>query len=141
LFEVADERTVFENECERGLEWKLERASEIFADVVVDLVTAILKNFSRIENVSWIERLFNLAQYPEQLVPELIAHVFGARDADAVLGGKRTFELSHQRRCLIGDLPELFQVHRAVQIEHGANVEQTTGSVTVVTRLHAKRVH
>ena len=49
------------------------------------------------------------AHHLEQLLAELLAHVFRARDADAVLGGERTFELPHQRRRLIGDLAEFFQ--------------------------------
>ena len=83
-----------------------------------------LENFSGIENVFRVEGSFDLAQYVEQLVAELIAHVFGARDADAVLGRERTFELPHKRGGLIGDLPEFFQIScgyadRALD-EHGA---------------------
>ena len=111
------------------LEWKLERPREIFAQMIVDLCDARAartrrRKFSRIENIFRIERAFDLAHHSEQLIAELLAHVFRARDADAVLGGERTFELPHQRGGLIGDLPEFFQIGRAVQIEHGSNMQQ-----------------
>ena len=66
------------------------------------------ENFSRVKNVFWIERAFDFAHHSEQLVTELLAHVFGAGDADTVLGGKRTLKPSHQRGGLIRHLPEFF---------------------------------
>ena len=44
---------------------------------------------------------------------DLLGHVFRARDADAMLGGERSFELPDERRDFIRDLPILFQVSRA----------------------------
>jgi len=38
LFEIANERAVFEREREHRLEWKLEWARKIFAEMAVDLV-------------------------------------------------------------------------------------------------------
>ena len=76
--------------------------------MIVDLVPTVAENFPRIKNVLRIECAFDLAQDFEQLVAELVAHILGARDADAVLGGERTFELTHQRGGLICDLPEFF---------------------------------
>ncbi len=102
---------------------------------------AIVENFPGIENIFRIERIFDFAHHFEQLVPELLAHVFRARDADAVLGGERTFELPHQRRRLIGDLAEFFQIGRAMQIENGTNMEQSAGGVTIITRLQSERFH
>src|SRR6266511_6319425 len=109
--------------------------------MVVDRVLAIGENFPWIKNVFWIEGPLNLSHDAEQLVSELLAHVFGARDADAVLSRERTLELPHQRRRLIGDLPEFFQIGRAMEIENGANMEQSAGGVTIITRLQSERVH
>src|SRR5439155_3393436 len=141
LLEIADKRAILERKGEHRLKWELERACEIFAQMIVDLVPAIAEDFSRIKNVFRIERIFDFAHYVEQLVPELFAHVFSACDADAVLGGKRTFELPHQRRSLIGYLPKLFQIGRAMQIENRPNVEQSACGVPVVACLQAKRFH
>ena len=94
LFQIADERAVFERVGKHGLEWKLQRPGEVFAQMIVDSVLMpvrlgpICKNFSRIENIFWIERSLDLTHYPEQLIAELVAHVFRARDADTMLGGK-----------------------------------------------------
>src|ERR1044072_2454247 len=88
LFEVADERTIFECVREHGLEWELQRSREVFAQMIVNSVSMAVRlgpigeNFSRIENVFWIERSFDLTHYSEQLISELLAHVFGARDAN-----------------------------------------------------------
>ena len=141
LLEVADEGAVLERECEHRLKWKLERAREVFAQMVVDLVATVAEKFPRIKNVLRIECALNLAQDFEELVAELIAHVFGARDADTVLGGERTFELPHQRRGLISDLPEFFQIGRPMQIEHRPDMQQSAGSMAVVTRLQPERFH
>ena len=99
------------------------------------------ENFPAVEDVLRIEHALDLAQDPEQVVAELIVHVLGARDADAVLGGERPFELSHQCGGLIGNLPEFFQVARGMQIENRAHVKQSAGGVPVVTRLQAERFH
>src|SRR5437763_3240781 len=96
LFQVADERMVFECEAEHGFEGKLERSREVFAQMSVYFVLdglqqprdLHLKNFSWIENAFRIERSLDLAHYSEQLIAELLAHVFRARDANTVLGGK-----------------------------------------------------
>src|SRR5437762_901369 len=117
LLEISDERAIFKRKPQHGLKWELERACEIFAQMIVDLVPAIAEDFSRIENVFRIERIFDFAHYLEQFIAKLVAHVFSARDADAVLGGERPFELPHQRRSLIGDLSKLFQIGRAMKIE------------------------
>src|SRR5215831_1554354 len=115
--------------------------------MVVDSVSipvrlgTIGENFSGIENVLRIEHSFDLAHYSEQLISELIWHKFSARDADTVLGGKRAFELAHQCGGLIGNLPKLFQVVCIVQIEHGTDVQKSTGRVTVITRLQPERCH
>src|SRR5213076_2741698 len=106
LFQIADERTVFEREGEHRLEWDLQRSRKVFAQMIVDSVTdgpavhPYGENFSRIENVFRIEHSLDLTHYSEQLIAKLLLHVFRARDADAVLGGKRAFELPHQRRSL-----------------------------------------
>src|SRR6266542_282819 len=94
LFQIADERTIFECVREHGLEWELQRSREIFAQMIVDSVTdglpqlrdPYLENLSRIENVLWIECSFDLTHYSEQLISELLPHIFGARDADTMLG-------------------------------------------------------
>jgi hypothetical protein len=54
----------------------------------------IRENFSRVENILGIERAFDFAHHLQQLIAKLVAHIFGARDAHAVLGGERTFELT-----------------------------------------------
>ena len=53
----------------------------------------------------------------------------------------RAFELRDQRGDLIGDLPEFFQVVRAMQIQHGADVQQPAGRVAVKRRLDADPRH
>ena len=88
LFEVANERAVLECERKHRLEWKLERARKVFAQMAIYFVAAIRKNLSRIENIFRIEGALDLAQYTKQIIAELFLHVFGARDADAVLGGE-----------------------------------------------------
>ena len=88
LFEVADERAILECERQYRLERKLERARKVFAQMAVYLVAAIGKNLSRIENIFRIEHALDLAQYSKQIIAELFLHVFGARDADAMLGGE-----------------------------------------------------
>jgi hypothetical protein len=124
LLEIADERPVFERERQTRREWQLERFREILAQVIVDSgrVGALrrppkvfgaarrpyLENLSGIEKIFRIERAFDFAHDAEQLIAKLFGHVFGARDADAVLGGERALELPDQRRSLIRDLPEFF---------------------------------
>src|SRR5438034_11334040 len=113
---------ILEREREHRLEWQLQGAGEVFAQMIVDLmadgpaVRRYLENFRRIENVFRVERALDLTHDFEQLVPELFTHVFGARDAYAVLGGERARELPHQRRGLIGALPKLFQISCVVQM-------------------------
>src|SRR5438552_4777434 len=141
LLEIANKRAVLKRKREHRLEWKLEWTREVFAQVIIDLVTTVTGNFPRIKNVLWIEQVFDLSQYPKQLVAELVVHVFGARDADAVLGGERTFELPHQRGGLIGDLPEFVQIGRAVHVENWSHMKQSAGSVTVVTRFQPEWLH
>ena len=36
LFQVANERTIFECEREHGLEWELQRSCEVFSQMIVD---------------------------------------------------------------------------------------------------------
>src|SRR5262245_13873054 len=80
LLQVADERTVFKRKGENGLEWKLQRPREVFAQMIIDSGRAgalrrldvaarcpYLENFSRIENIFRIEHLFDLTHYSEQL--------------------------------------------------------------------------
>src|SRR5439155_26187911 len=141
LLEIADKRAILERKGEHRLKWELERACEIFAQMIVDLVPAIAEDFSRIENVFRIERIFDFAHYFEQLIPDLLAHIFSARDANAVLSGERPFELPHERGRLICYLPEFFRIGRAMEIENRPNVEQSACSVPVITRFEAKRFH
>ncbi len=42
LLEIADERSVLERKREHGLEWKFNWAREIFAQMVVDLVSRLV---------------------------------------------------------------------------------------------------
>ena len=44
-----------------------------------------LEDFSRIENVFGIERIFDFAHHLEQIIAKLLTHVLGAGDAYAVL--------------------------------------------------------
>src|SRR5437762_7394387 len=124
LLEVASERPVFERKREHWLKWKLERTREILAQMIVDFVAdgpavrPYLEDFSRIENIPGIERAFDFAHHLQQLIAKLVAHIFGARDANAVLSGERTFELTDQRGGFVCDLPEFFQIGGAVHIEH-----------------------
>src|SRR5262249_6119095 len=99
------------------------------------------KNLSRIENVFWIERALDFAHDVEECVAELVTHVFGARDANAMLGRDRTLELSNERGSPIGNKPILSQIRRRVKIEDRSHVKQTARGVTVVARLQIERLH
>src|SRR5207245_9562466 len=107
---------ILEREREHRLEWQLQGAGEVFAQMIVDLmadgpaVRRYLENFSRIENVFRVERALDLTHDFEQLVPELFTHVFGARDAEAGLAGRRALKLPHQRRGFTGGLPKTVQI-------------------------------
>src|SRR5262249_48840203 len=94
LLEVAEEPSIFERKRKHRLKWKLKRTIKILAQMTVDFVSTIRENFSRIENILGIEGTFDFAHHLQQLVAKLVAHIFGARDAHAMLGGKRTFELT-----------------------------------------------
>ena len=130
LLEVTCEGPVFERKREHWLKWKLERTSKILSQMIIDSVSMpvrlgpIRENFSRVENIFGIERAFDFAHHLQQLIAKLVAHIFGARDADAVLGGERTFELTHQRGSFIRDLPEFFQIGGAVHIEHRSHMQE-----------------
>ena len=100
--------------------------------MIVDLMSTIAKNFSGIKNVFRVEYAFDLTHRAEQFVTELFAHVFRARDADAVFGRQRTFELLNKSRSLIRNLSEFFQIGGAVQIDHRSNVQQTSGGMSIV---------
>src|SRR5438128_4438756 len=82
LFQVADERMVFERVGEHGLEGKLQRSREVFTQMIVDSVLMPVRLGPIDENLSWIENVFrvenslDLAHYSEQLIAELLAHVF-----------------------------------------------------------------
>src|SRR5256885_845153 len=67
------------------LEWQLNRFGEVIPKVIVDLVCEP-KNFSGIKNILRVEGAFDLPHHVQQRVAKLVAHVFGAGDADAVLG-------------------------------------------------------
>src|SRR5262249_464330 len=115
LLEVADERMVFERECEPRFERQFDGSGEVISQVIVDLVTEA-KNLSGIENIFWIERALDLAHNSEQGITELVTHVFCARDTDPVFGGDRSLELPDERGSLIGNQPHFFQILRRVKI-------------------------
>src|SRR6266404_9793827 len=104
LLEITDEGAVFKSKGESRRERQLERPREILAQTIVDRVPVpvrlapVVEDFAGIKNVFRIERVFNFAHDAEQLIAQLLAHVFGARDTDSVLGGKRAFELSDECR-------------------------------------------
>src|SRR5438874_567398 len=147
LFEIANERVVFERKREHRLEWKLERTSKILSQMIVDFVVMLVRlgliceNFSRVENIFGIERAFDFAHHLQQLIAKLVAHIFGARDADSVLGGERTFELTHQRGSFICDLPEFFQIGGAVQIEHRSHMQKSTSGKPVIAYRQTQWLH
>src|SRR5207237_8370828 len=117
LLKVADEGSIFEGEGEPGRELQIDGSGKIFAQTGINLKTASAENLSRIHPVPRIENAFDLAHRSKQFVAQLFAHVFRARDPDAVLGRERTFELFHQRRGLVRDLVKLFQIFAAMKIE------------------------
>src|SRR2546423_153480 len=147
LLEVACERPVFERKRKHWLKWKLERTSKILSQMIVDTIAdgpavrPYLENFSWVENIPGIERAFDFAHHLQQLIAKLVAHIFGARDADAVLGGERTFELTHQRGSFICDLPEFFQIAGAVQIKHRSHMQKSAGRMAVIARRQLQRFH
>src|SRR5205807_2030335 len=138
LLAIADERAVFEGKRESWRKRKAERPLEILAQVVVDLGRGAalsrsagvgaarrpyLEDLSGIENVFRIERMFDFAHHAEQLVAELLPHVFSARCADSVLRRKRAFKLPDERGSLIRDLSKFFEIARAMQIQNRAHVQ------------------
>ena len=56
-----------------------------------------------------VELAEDFAHHVEQSA-ELIGHVFGSGDTDAVFGRERSFELFYQGGGLIGDLSKLFEI-------------------------------
>src|SRR5439155_16418281 len=60
-------------------------------------------------------------------------------DAHSMLSSQRPFELPDQRRNLVCDMAEFFQVSRAAQVEHWPDVQKPRGSVAVVADLQAER--
>src|SRR5262249_16313879 len=104
---------------------------KIVAQMIVDLVGES-ENFPRVENVFRIECALDLAHDVEESITELIAHIFRSRDADAMLGGNRAFELPNERRRLIGNQTNFSQIIGAVEGEERSNVKQAARRMTVV---------
>jgi hypothetical protein len=100
-----------------------------------------LENFSRVKNIFGIERAFDFAHHFQQLIAKLVAHIFGARDANAVFGRERTFELTHQRGSFVCDVPEFFQIGGAVHIEHRSHMQKSAGGMAVIARGQSERFH
>ena len=61
--------------------------------------------------------------------------------AHAVLGGERTFELTHQRGSFVCDLPEFFQIGGAVHIEHRSHMQKSAGGMSIIARCQPQRFH
>ena len=141
MLKVADEGSIFEGEGEPGRELQIDGSDKIFAQTGINLETASAENLSRIHPVPRIENAFDLAHRSEQFVAQLFAHVFRARDPDAVLGRERTFELFHQRRGLVRDLVKLFQIFRAMKIEHRPNMQKPAGGMAIIGSFEAERLH
>src|SRR5207248_2579486 len=135
-----DERMVLERERQSRLERQLDWSYEVVPQVIVDLVSET-ENLSGIKNIFRIERAFDLAHDVKQRVAELIAHVFGAGNPDAVLGRDRTFELPDERRSLIGNQSIFSQIVGCVKIENGSNVQQAARGMTVIARFQSERFH
>src|SRR6267378_8484880 len=93
LLKIADEGAVFEREGESWRERQLNGPFEIFAQMRVNSKTSISENFSWIHPPTRIEHVFDLAHQFEQFVAELGAHIFGARNPNAMLGRERSLEL------------------------------------------------
>ena len=117
------------------------KIAQMIVDPMLPPVRLGAQDFAGIEQVLRVEGRLDLAHQIEQFVAQLLRHEFGARDADAVLGRERSFELPDQRRRLVGKLPEFFQIVRAVQIEHRPHVQQSRRGVTVIGGLQAERAH
>ena len=88
-----------------------------------------------------VEYAFDLTHRAEQFVTELFAHVFRARDADSVFGRERAFELPDERGSLIGYLSEAFRSAALCRIDHRPNVQQTSGSMSLVGSFQSERPH
>ena len=86
LFEIADERTVFERKSQPRREWQFDWSREIFSQTRVDSKGVVPENFARIHPVARIENAFDLAHRVKQPVPQLFAHVFSACDTDTMFG-------------------------------------------------------
>src|SRR5438093_11715214 len=67
-------------------------------------------------------------------------HVFGPRDAYAMFGRKRTFELAHDGGNLVTNLAKFFQVLSAVEVEDGTDMEQSGRSMAVKAGHDAMRL-
>src|SRR5260370_29335791 len=108
--------------------------------MIIDLVGEA-ENFSRIENIFRSEGAFDFPHHIEERIAKLLAHVLGARDADSVLGGERSFELPDEGGSLIGYQPELSQIVRTMEIENGPDMEQTARGMSVVARFQSEGFH
>src|SRR5438046_10182207 len=86
LLQIADEGPIFERESEPGRELQFDRSRKIFTQTRVYLTLASAENFSRIHPAEGIDNAFDFAHRYEQIVAQLFAHVFGARDTDTMLG-------------------------------------------------------
>src|SRR5207248_3030458 len=126
---------------EPGREWQFDRSRKILTQPRVDLKIAGAENFPRVHPVARIENAFDLTHCSEQLVAQLFAHVFRARDADTVLGRERTFELFHQSGGLVRDLAKFFQIFGAMKIKYRSNMQKSARGMTIVGSLKAERPH
>src|SRR5205823_10073020 len=80
----------------------------------------------------------DLTHCSEQLVAQLFAHVFGASDADAVLGRERTFKFLHQRGSLVRDLAKFFQIFGAMEIQHRPDMQKAARGMAIIGSFKAQ---
>ncbi|HXJ75663.1 MAG TPA: hypothetical protein VNM37_22595, partial [Candidatus Dormibacteraeota bacterium] len=134
MFEMPDERFVFGGVSEHGRERQFVRGLGPEPHIGIATITAVAENLSGIKEPSGIEGILDLLHDGVELIAELVADEFGARDPDSVFAGQRSFELPHERGDILHDLPELFQIGRGVQIKDRPHMEQAGGGMSVKAR-------
>src|SRR5438309_5622428 len=88
-----------------------------------------------------IEIMCNLTHHSEQHVDQMFSNVYGASDADAVLGRERTFKFLHQRGSLVRDLAKFSQIFGAMEIEHRPDMQKPARGMAIIGSFKAQRVH
>jgi hypothetical protein len=95
LFEVANERLIFESERKARFE-RQRREGPVPPQVTINLIPPVRDDFSWIKDVIRVEHGFDFPHHPQQRFPDLVSHELGSSNPHAVLSRQRTLEPFHQ---------------------------------------------